>query len=471
MSSVKRPGLSWRLKLAFGSGDVTTSAPLAVIAFYQLFFLTDVAGLPPAYAAWSLLAARIWDAVNDPVTGILADRLRSRLGCRRVLLLIGAAPLGVAFMLMWLRPDFGAASPAQEHLWLAVYYAAVFILFDTFYTIVHIGYNSLTPELSRDYDERSSINGYRMFYSILAALLAIGAVGALEQILPSAEERFFWLGAGLGAVAILPPLLVFAVTRPYDATGYENDAFPAASAPLGFLSAARSTLRNRPFWLVMGLYLFSWTTASILAANLVYFANYYLRVPDQATLLVLTAQAAAIGFIPVWVQAARRMDKRRAFMLGAGTWIFVLLGISLLQRDQVVFAYILAFLAGSGIATAYVLPWAMIPDIVEFDALQTGQRREGAFYAFAAFFQKLGTAAALWAMAQALEFSGYITPASPDMRPLPEQPVAALDAIRIFIGPAPALLLIAAIAFAWRYPHTRERHRAAVEELAQIAGK
>jgi GPH family glycoside/pentoside/hexuronide:cation symporter len=216
--------------------------------------------------------------------------------------------------------------------------------------------------------------------------------------------------------------------------------------------------------MVMGLYLLSWTTASILAAVLVYFANYYLRVPEQANYFVLIAQGAAILFIPFWVWVARRLDKRRAFILGSASWVVVLVGIAALRADQVTLAYALAALSGSGIATAYVIPWAMVPDIIECDQLETGRRREGSYYAFASFFQKLGTGAAIWAMGQLLALTGYITP--DPAAPLPTQPPGAIQAIRAFAGPVPAVLLALAILFAWRYPITRERHRATCEALA-----
>ena len=228
--------------------------------------------------------------------------------------------------------------------------------------------------------------------------------------------------------------------------------------------ALAATLTNRPFWLVMGLYLLSWTTASILAANLVYFASYYLRVPDQANYFVLVAQGAAILFIPLWVWVARRLDKRRAFLLGTASWVMVLAGLFFVGPEQVGLAYALAALAGSGIATAYVLPWSMVPDIIEYDELRTGQRREGSYYAFASFFQKLATGGALWAMGLALAATGYITPASSG--DVPVQPAAAVDTIRFFMGPVPLILLVLAMAFAWRYPISRERHKALLDELA-----
>jgi GPH family glycoside/pentoside/hexuronide:cation symporter len=388
MEAKPRSGrLSLRLKLLYSTGDLSTSIPLAILMFFQLYFLTDVAGLRPEYAAWALGVGKAWDAVNDPLFGLVSDRIRTRWGRRRVLLLFGALPLGLAFMLMWLVPPLG-------QLGLAVYYGITFVLFDTAFTVVHVGYNALTPELTSDYDERSSLNGYRMAYSIFGTLGTIILATILSWYITDSRVLFAVVGVGLGLVSIVPPLIVFRVTHEAPAETRPD--------PLPVREALKATLTNRPFRLVMGLYLLSWTTASVLAAVLVYFANYHLEVPEQANYFVLVAEGVAILFIPLWVWVARRLDKRRAFILGMASWIVVLLGISALRPDQVTLAYILAALSGSGVAAAYVIPWAMIPDIVECDQLETGQRREGSYYAFASFFQKLGTGAALWAMAQAL---------------------------------------------------------------------
>jgi len=438
--------LPTRFKMLFSTGDLSTSIPLAILAFFQLYFLTDVARLRPDYAAWAVALPRLWDAVNDPLFGIFSDRLHTRWGRRRALLLFGSVPLGLSFMFLWFVPSF-------DQLGLAIYYAIAFIVFDTAFTIVHVGYNALTPEMTSDYDERSSLNGYRMVFSISGTLGAIILATVLGWYVSDAKMLYAYLGIGLGLISIIPPLVVFRIT--HEASTNEQ--------PLPWHQSIKMTLTNRPFRLVMGLYLLSWTTASILAAMLVYFANYRLRVPDQANYFVLVAQSSAIIFIPVWVWVAKKMDKRRAFIIGTLTWIVVLLGISSLPADAIILAYILAALSGSGIATAYVLPWSMIPDIIEHDQLRTGQRREGSYYAFASFFQKLGTALALWGMGQALAITGYITPETSGA--LPVQPESAIQAIRVFTGPVPAVLLTLAVFFAWNYPITREVHESTLQEL------
>ena len=295
-------------------------------------------------------------------------------------------------------------------------------------------------------------------FSIAGTLGAIILATVLGWSISDPRQLFLTLGIGLGAVSILPVLIVFRITR--------EEPSKNLPAPLPMRDALRHTLANRPFRQVMGLYLLSWTSDSILAAVLVYYANYYLRVPERANYFVLIAEGSAILFIPFWVWLSRRLDKRRAFIIGTISWVFILLGIAGLRADQVGLAYVLAALSGSGIATAYVIPWSMLPDVIENDQLRTGQRREGSFYAFASFFQKLATGAALWGMGQAFARAGYLTPASAGALPL--QPQSALNAIRLFIGPVPTVLLALAVVFALEYPITRASHAETLRQLGEI---
>lgn len=448
MSTSTSSRLSLRTKLLFSTGDLTTSMPQAIIVFFQLYFLTDIAGLRPDYAAWAIAAGRLWDAINDPLFGVISDRIKSRHGRRRVMLLYGAVPLGLTYAMMWFVPHFG-------QLGLAVFYALTFILFDTCYTAVHVGYNSLTPELTSDYDERSTLNGYRMVISISGTLGAIIFATVLGWYIKDVRKLYMLLGIGLGILSIVPPLIVFRVTRKYRSN--------LETEPLPVMKSLLTTARNRPFQIVMGLYLMSWTAASIMAAVLVYFANYYMQVPDQSNYLVLAAQGSAIAFVPLVVWLSRKFDKKRAFIVGCLSWIVFLLSIFLLQPSQVGLAFTCAIFSGLGIATVYVVPWSMLPDIIEHDELTTGQRREGSFYAMASFFQKLGTGAALWLMGQIFALTGYISPTS--SIPFPTQPAQAITVIRWFASIVPAGLVLVSILFAWRYTITREAHEKMLEQL------
>ena len=240
-------------------------------------------GCAPIMPVGRSAASRLWDAVNDPLFGLLSDRIRTRWGRRRVLLLFGAVPLGLFFMLMWIVP-------ALDQIWLAVYYAMTFILFDTAFTIVHVGYNALTPEMTSDYDERSTLNGYRMVFSIAGTLGAIILATVLGWSITDTRLLYLILGIGLGIISIIPPLVVFNITRERPAEELPKPL------PLGVGAQTDPGQPALPHG--DGSYLLSWTTASILAAVLIYFANYYLHVPEQANYFVLVAQGSAILFIP-----------------------------------------------------------------------------------------------------------------------------------------------------------------------------
>lgn len=439
--------LSTKTKLLFSTGDLTSSLPLAIQMFFQLYFLTDVARLSPAAAGWVLGITRIWDAVNDPMVGLLSDRIRSRHGRRRVLLMYGAIPLGCFFAIGWLVPPF-------EQFSLAVYYTVVIIAFDTAFTVVHVGYNSLTPAMTYDYDERSTLNGYRMAFSLSGTLAAIVFATVLDEWTQSETTRFAVIGVSLGVIAAIPPWIVCSVAKE-----------PSSELPpsMSLFAALRATLTNHAFLMLMCIYLTSWTSASILASMLVYYARYYMLLPDQANYFVLVAEASAVVFVPLCVWLAKVLDKPRAYMMGVGFWCVILLLIAALDRETVWAAYLLAFLCGPGIATALVIPWSMVPDVIEDDQHRTGERREGAFYSLVAFFQKLGTGLALWGIGQALATSGYITPT--DANPSPLQPDAVLQTMRIALGPVTVGLLLISLPFARFYPINRLSHRKLLDDL------
>lgn len=359
----------------------------------------------------------------------------------------GAIPLGVFFAIGWLVPPF-------SQLGLAVYYTVAIILFDTTFTVVHVGYNALTPTLTYDYDERSSLNGYRMAFSLSGTLAAIVFATVLDDLLESEAMRFALIGVGLGVAAMIPPWIVCSVAKE-----------PANDQPssLSFMASLKATLANRAFLMLMGIYLLSWTAASILASMLVYFARYYMQQHEQANYFVLVAEGAAVLFVPLCVWAMGKLDKPRAYMIGIGFWCIVLALISRLGRDSLTLAYVSAFLCGPGIAAALVVPWSMVPDVIEDDQQRTGERREGAYYSLVAFFQKLGTGIALWGMGQALSASGYVSPT--DAVLVPVQPESVIQMMRWILGPVNILLLLVSLPLAWHYPINRESHQRLVAEL------
>jgi len=142
--------------------------------------------------------------------------------------------------------------------------------------------------------------------------------------------------------------------------------------------------------------------------------------------------------------------------MGMSLWIIAQSGLFFLQPGQVILMYVLAVMAGVGVSTAYLVPWSMIPDVIELDELQTGERREGVFYSFMIMLQKIGLAIGLWFVGQALEISGFLPTVQGQAPPI--QPDSALFAIRVAIGPLPTIALIGGMILTYFYPITREVH-------------
>ncbi|HXF60947.1 MAG TPA: MFS transporter, partial [Caldilineaceae bacterium] len=437
----------------YGSGDLGTAISAALRGFFLLAFLTDVARLNPALAGSILLVNRVWDAVNDPVIGWLSDRTVTRWGRRRPWLLIGALPFGLTFFLLWVVPPF-------ETTGKALYYLVISLLLDTAYTVVNVPYTALTPELTRDYDERTSLNSYRFAFSVGGALVS----AVLHPIIVGqfTDARTGYLVSGLiwAVVSTLSCFIVFAFTRERPETLEQR---PDHAIPLR--AQIRIALANRPYRFVIGIYLSSWLALQLVSAVLVYYLTYYMGAPERIPVTLLAVQGTSFVFLFVWSAVSRRLEKRQVYLMGGLLWLVVQIALFGLRPDDAALVIPLAMLAGAGVAVAYLIPWAMMPDIIELDELETGQRREGIFYGFMVFLQKAGIGAAIWLLGVALAAAGYITPS--DAMPQPVQPDSALWAIRLFIGPVPALVLAGGLILAYFYPITRDVHRRMLAALAE----
>jgi GPH family glycoside/pentoside/hexuronide:cation symporter len=169
-------------------------------------------------------------------------------------------------------------------------------------------------------------------------------------------------------------------------------------------------------------------------------------------LLLITAVVA----VPFWTWLARKLDKRRAYIIGMSFWVFAQQLILAIQPQQVEFILVLAVLAGLSVSTAHVLPDAIFPDVIEWDELRTGRRQEGVYYGIKNFIRKLTGALAIFFALQVLGWFGYQSP--PDGATQFAQSAPTLEAIRFLTGPIGALLLMGAIGVAYFYPLTRQRH-------------
>jgi GPH family glycoside/pentoside/hexuronide:cation symporter len=443
--------LSFSTKLAYGAGDLGPAITANVLVFFLMFFFTNVAGLAAGTASNILLIGKVWDAVNDPIVGVLSDRTSHPWGRRYPWMVYGAIPFGIFFFLQWIVPS-------ENPTVLFWYYVIIAILFNTAYTAVNLPYTALTPELTQDYNERTSLNSFRFAFSIGGSILSLILAQIIFAVFKGNPiEQYLVLGAICAVISVLPLYWCFLGTRKHVIAQLQENPVEDSSTSLPLKEQLRIAFSNRPFLYVIGIYLCSWLGVQLTASILPYFVIDWMKLPSATfTQTAIAVQGTALAMLFVWSRVSERYGKKAVYFMGMSLWIIAQAGLFFLQPGQVTLMYILAVMAGVGVSTAYLVPWSMIPDVIELDELQTGERREGVFYSFMVLLQKIGLALGLWFVGQALERAGFL--ATVQGQPAPIQPDSALFAIRVAIGPLPTIALICGMILAYFYPITREVH-------------
>jgi GPH family glycoside/pentoside/hexuronide:cation symporter len=494
-----------------------------ILVFFLLYFFTNVAGLPAGMAGSILAIGKVADAINDPITGILSDRTRTRWGRRLPWMLEASFLLGFSFFLQWIVPQFNP-NPEINHQWLYVYYVAIAILFNLAYTAVNLPYTALTPELTQDYNERTDLSSFRFAFSIGGSILSLILATVIFQAYPDEPLQQYWLlglvstsvsvialfwctlgiqerGAnpilsqpqkkmvgivvtviagivivyglanlktifnGMVAILIGLELAVFGInlmlskteTHLSNSQAVSDRITEDSSANLPILEQLRIAFSNKPFLYIIGIYLCSWLAVQLTASILIYFVVSWMGMTEAAfPLVAIAVQGTALIMLFLWKNVSEKLGKKTVYFLGSGIWIIAQAGLFLIQPGQIGLMYLLAIMAGSGVSVAYLIPWSMIPDVIELDELNTGQRREGIFYSFMVLLQKFGLALALLLVGQALDLAGFIE--RPPGGEIPVQPDSALLAIRIAVGPLPTIVLVCGVILAYFYPITKEVH-------------
>jgi GPH family glycoside/pentoside/hexuronide:cation symporter len=457
----KKDVLSFWIKLAYGTGDWSYASYGTLRQIFYAIFLTDVVGLDARLASFAALVGIIWDAVNDPLVGILTDRMRSRWGRRRPFLLFFAIPFGASFLLLWWAP------PWHSQIALAATVTLAFMISDTFETLCEVPFSSMLPELTPDYDERTTLTSFRIVFNLLASLVAAVAAPAIIDSVMSAglsqQQGYLIVACIFGGLAVIPILLIFFVVR---------ERFGQLDRPqetVTFKETLRTSWANIPFRFATLIYMLNWITFDLVALVLPFYLLYWIAggnmltvvpifgipLPLESAVFALLLVTAIIA-LPLWIWLSHRLGKHIAYIIGMVFWAGVQIGIFLVHPGQITLVLWMSFLAGLSVSAAHILPDAMFPDVIEWAELQTGRRQEGIYYGVKNFIRKLTGAFAIFLALQVLGWFGYQTPPT-GATSFIQTPVT-LTAIRILIGPFGAILLFSSVITSWFYPLTRERH-------------
>jgi GPH family glycoside/pentoside/hexuronide:cation symporter len=436
----------WR-KLLYGAGDLGFSMNNSIIAAFFSVFMVTVVGMPPGLVAIIFIIGRSWDFINDPIIGHLSDRTRTRWGRRRPFLLFGAIPFGLSFVLLWLGPDF-------DQTGLIIYYSAAYIIYEFMATTVYMPYFALTPELTDDYDERTKLTSFRMMFNIIGSLTAyiLPLVIIGGDWTQATKQGVLTMALVAAAIAAIPLFGVFFGTK-------ERKEFQRESLPK-FIPSLKAAFKNRPFVFGAMMYLFTWMTIVVVESNLQFFIINIIERQSQSMIIMVSIFVTAIFALPIWNWVSKHWNKRYAYISGVAFWAVVMMVLIFMTPETPFWLIlVLCIMAGIGVSAAQVLPWSIIPDAIEWEEWQTGERNEGMFYSLITLLGKVGMAIAQPLSLLILQFfrfqegQGVVQTASAKL------------GLRLVMGPLPALLLFSGIMMAVFYPLTRKQHHQIVEEL------
>ncbi len=433
------------VKVAYGAAEGSVTLVWTAFALYFLFFLTDVVGISASLGGMVLSAAVLWDAVTDPAMGIISDRTRSRYGRRRPYIIAVAVPYCIIFWLLF-------SVPALEGPLLVAYFTFMALLMHTAMTVLSVPHAALAPEMTTDYDERTSLASYRFAWSVIGSLFAAVLLFLIAERF--ADRRLGWsvAAACIGSVCLVPILLTWRFTRGWER--YSED-----TEPLRFHDIREAIFGNRSLRYALGIFIFGITANYAGGAIAVYFLEYWMGFSqNQISTYWLIFFVSNLFWVPVVAFMSHRMGKRAAYITCMLTGVVVYgVGNIVIRPGQVAFMYSLSFIGALAAAAAYQLLWAMLPDVVEVDEFKTGKRREGLYYGVYLFTTKLASAIALFIVGQILELIGY-TPGI-------EQSSSTLLGIRILFGPGVGGLLAISAVITVFFPITRRRHKALLEAI------
>ena len=364
-----------------------------LVNMYLMKFATDVLLMAPAVIGTIFGLSRIWDAVTDPLVGFWTDRTQTRMGRRRPWLLGSILPLGLSFYVMW-NPPTGLSS-MELTAWMAF---GVF-LFYTAMTIVVVPHQSLGAEISNEPHQRTRIFGGRHAFYVLGSF---GALGAMSLMIEAPDVRAMASrisGFTIFVGALFTLWMVWRVPeRPeYQGRGGKNP----------FASYA-DIFRNRHARLLLIVFLVESLGSATINALTIYVAEYVVGTPAFAPLYILFYMIPSALFVPFWVKVSGRFGKKRIWMFSTFVAGLGFGAMFLLQEGDVVMISVLAAILGfNGSAGSVVAP-SIQADVIDFDELETGERKEGAYFAAWNFVYKFGTGLTLMLTGFVLEFSGFV---------------------------------------------------------------
>lgn len=422
-------------KTAFACGEIYGSGAVALLSLVYFMFLTQILHIGAGWAGTIILLSKVWDAVSDPLMGVISDNTRSKYGRRRPYI-FASAFLIIASMVLLFLPIQSWSSEAAK----IVYVIFAYIVYSTVSTVFNVPYLSLTSEISQNVKVRSNMN----FARTAIGMIACGVVYLLVNLLTDAHrdqilsDTAFSLTISLGfGVFFAVPVLCSAIFC------NERTPLPEKKTSFSFKNFAR-TFKLKCFRRLLIMYVFSFVCNEIVANLLIIFVynisgGHKMFGMSLSTLVNMTMLVSAGLVMPaVFLALNKKVPKPVIFMCGLPLYLIGAVALAFFPSTQNPNWMVLcSAIAGLGYGTVQVIPWLTFPDVVDVAELKSNDRNPGAYNGTMTFFKKFSTGLAVFLVGQVLALAGYDS----NLGTAQFQPAGAVTGMRIAIGVAACVLL------------------------------
>ncbi len=460
-------------KIGYGFGDMSSSMFWKLFSYFLPFFYSNVFGLSLADAGVLMLVTRIWDAVSDPMMGIICDRTKTRWGKYRPYLLFFALPFAVCGILLFTTPENG------KTLWAYITYICMM----TVYTGINVPYGSLLNVMTADSDEKSVLSSYRMFFAYGGSFIALFAWEPLCNMFDKARVVSADAAGGLASISTSPVawnramiviaaccfiffILSFLLTKEH----VKSESTVSVGQDLKLL------LKNKPWWLLIGAALASNLFNTVRGTTTAYFfADYILKTVEMApqwaflvsaSIFLSIGEVANMVGVVIAVPMSKKLGKKSTYMVSMAVLIVLSIAFFFLPATTGGYWAMLLFQILISTFTGIISPlvWSMYADVADYSELKDGTASTGLIFSSASMAQKFGGAFGGSAVMWLLAAFGYNTVAGA------VQTDTAILGLRILMSWGPALVAALSILVVWFYPLTKKKMEGVQAELAVKRG-
>ncbi len=443
-------------KVGYGFGDMSSSMFWKIFSYYLPFFYSNIFGLRLDQVGVLLVVTRIWDAVSDPMMGVIADRTRTKWGKYRPYLLLMALPFAISGIFLFTTP---AVSPTMKLVWAYVTY----IMMMTVYTGINVPYGAMLGVMTDDSDTKTVLSSFRMFFAYGGSFIALFCWEPLCNALggygtPAGWQHAMIVIAGLCLVLFL---LSFAMTR----EKLHTESTSSIASDFG------SLVRNAPWWILIGAALCSNLFNIVRGSTVAYFFNDVIG-PDvhlnlgkwgflfYAGLFLSIGEVCNMLGVAMTTPIAKALGKKTTYMLSFAA--LIVLSIAFFFVPKTGYWWMIVLQVVISIFTGIISPlvWSMYADVSDFAENRDGTASTGLIFSSASMAQKFGGAFGGYAVMALLGAFGYNTAAGA------VQTAEAVKGLWILMSWVPAAVAALAIVIVFFYPLTKSRMEKIQEELA-----